>query len=353
MPNWYYIDDFGQQQGPVSDSQLKKLAIQGMIQPDTPLETDAGKKGKAGQIKGLFPAVTDSFAQTAEPPPLFNDAEVAAMQVERLSNVQQPPAAAKQPRRTSRAGVSDKSTLYLVLSIFMTLCCFPLTGIPAIIFSVLYKNDYAAGRYESAAKNANLAFWCLVSGAVIYVIICVFYLFILIAAVRVEQQQQQEAQQQQQETQRQVEERQAETQRRIQEQQQVRQQQLQQREPRNPFANIRPGAGEQQPNQATQPNPAQRSPAVQETQEREQQQQEIEPQRQQEAEERPRANEPQQDSQQRSEQIRQNIERQQLEMQQRIEQQRQEAEQRRLETQQRIEQQRQDMEQRRLERQRN
>jgi len=91
MPNWFYTDDFGFQQGPVSDAQLKKLATQGMISPDTLLETDAGKKGKAGQIKGLFPAAPDPLASSTEPPPLFNDTEMAAMQVERVSSSPQQP----------------------------------------------------------------------------------------------------------------------------------------------------------------------------------------------------------------------------------------------------------------------
>ena len=56
MANWFYIDANGQKQGPVSDSQLKALAAQGAIRPDTPVATDAGKKAKAGQIRGLFPA---------------------------------------------------------------------------------------------------------------------------------------------------------------------------------------------------------------------------------------------------------------------------------------------------------
>ena len=55
MPNFYYTDTNGQKQGAISPSQLKELVAQGIITPDTLLETDNGHKGKAGQIKGLFP----------------------------------------------------------------------------------------------------------------------------------------------------------------------------------------------------------------------------------------------------------------------------------------------------------
>ena len=55
MPNWYYTDTTGQKRGLINNEQLKALAIRGIITPDTLLETDTGKKGKARQIKGLFP----------------------------------------------------------------------------------------------------------------------------------------------------------------------------------------------------------------------------------------------------------------------------------------------------------
>jgi hypothetical protein len=53
MTNYLYIDASGQQRGPVNDEQLKELAAQGAITPQTPMETDAGHKGLAGQIPGL------------------------------------------------------------------------------------------------------------------------------------------------------------------------------------------------------------------------------------------------------------------------------------------------------------
>ena len=59
--NYFYFDQTNQKQGPVSEQQLKELAAQGIIGPHTPMETDTGHKGVAGQIPGLFPA--------ASPPP--------------------------------------------------------------------------------------------------------------------------------------------------------------------------------------------------------------------------------------------------------------------------------------------
>lgn len=56
MTNFFYFDQNGQKQGPVNDQQLKALATQGVINPQTPLETDTGHRGQAGQIPDLFAA---------------------------------------------------------------------------------------------------------------------------------------------------------------------------------------------------------------------------------------------------------------------------------------------------------
>jgi hypothetical protein len=65
MANFFYYDQTNQKQGPVSEQQLKELAKQGVIGPHTPMVTDTGHKGVAGQIPGLFPA-----APVQEPQPV-------------------------------------------------------------------------------------------------------------------------------------------------------------------------------------------------------------------------------------------------------------------------------------------
>ena len=69
MPNFFYADANGQKQGPVNDQQLKALAAQGVITPQTPMETDSGYKGTAGQLPGLFAAVSAPFVQAAPATP--------------------------------------------------------------------------------------------------------------------------------------------------------------------------------------------------------------------------------------------------------------------------------------------
>ena len=61
MPNWFYYDNGGQKQGPVTGGQLKGLAKAGQITPETIVETEEGKTAPAGKVQGL------TFAETAKP----------------------------------------------------------------------------------------------------------------------------------------------------------------------------------------------------------------------------------------------------------------------------------------------
>jgi TM2 domain-containing membrane protein YozV len=71
MPNYYFTDANGQKQGLVNDQQLQVLVAQGVITPNTPLETEGGHKGLAGQIPGLkFPTAASPSAQPAQATPI-------------------------------------------------------------------------------------------------------------------------------------------------------------------------------------------------------------------------------------------------------------------------------------------
>ena len=52
--SYIYLDQNNQPRGPVDNEQLKALADQGIIGPATPLKSDSGYIGAAGQIPGLF-----------------------------------------------------------------------------------------------------------------------------------------------------------------------------------------------------------------------------------------------------------------------------------------------------------
>jgi len=56
MANFFYFDTNGNKRGPYDHQQLKERVANGIIEPQTPMETDDGHKGLAGQLPGLFPA---------------------------------------------------------------------------------------------------------------------------------------------------------------------------------------------------------------------------------------------------------------------------------------------------------
>jgi TM2 domain-containing membrane protein YozV len=67
-PMQFFLTDASGTRHSINEEQLKALSAQGKITPTTPLETDTGHKGLAGQIPGLtFPTATQSpFAQPAQ-----------------------------------------------------------------------------------------------------------------------------------------------------------------------------------------------------------------------------------------------------------------------------------------------
>jgi len=70
MANYFYTDESGQRQGPIDDQTLRLLVAQKRIQPETPLETESGHTGLAGQIPGLFPATPAPAHSYAQPVPM-------------------------------------------------------------------------------------------------------------------------------------------------------------------------------------------------------------------------------------------------------------------------------------------
>jgi len=65
MSTWYYYDNDGQKQGPVTGGQLKWLAKNGKITSETTVETEEGKTAPARKVKGL----TFGAAEQPEVPP--------------------------------------------------------------------------------------------------------------------------------------------------------------------------------------------------------------------------------------------------------------------------------------------
>ena len=58
MANWFVYDSQNIKRGPFTSAQLKAFADKGKINPNTAIETENGRKAKAGQVRGLFSTET-------------------------------------------------------------------------------------------------------------------------------------------------------------------------------------------------------------------------------------------------------------------------------------------------------
>ena len=65
MTNYFYTDTNEERQQ-INEQELRELVEQRLITADTPLETDGGHKGLAGQIPGLFVVAPSPFTQTGQ-----------------------------------------------------------------------------------------------------------------------------------------------------------------------------------------------------------------------------------------------------------------------------------------------
>ena len=68
MLNYFYFDANGHKQGPATEQQLHELIQQGIVGPKSPLETEGGHRGVAGQIPGLFSAAPQKERAAPVPP---------------------------------------------------------------------------------------------------------------------------------------------------------------------------------------------------------------------------------------------------------------------------------------------
>ncbi|MDR1268377.1 MAG: DUF4870 domain-containing protein [Planctomycetaceae bacterium] len=68
MANWYYYDNNGQKQGPITSAQLQTLVANKIVIPATKIVTEDGRETVAGSINGLFltpPPVAVSASDTS------------------------------------------------------------------------------------------------------------------------------------------------------------------------------------------------------------------------------------------------------------------------------------------------
>jgi len=91
MENLYYYNKNRDKVGPITVIELKTLAQQGMITPETIIENEGGKSLPAGKVKGLtFPETTSSPAQNP-----FSTTHPPVVQATQTASAAYPPAKVK------------------------------------------------------------------------------------------------------------------------------------------------------------------------------------------------------------------------------------------------------------------
>lgn len=162
MSHYFYIDNSGQQQGPIAAEKLIQYGV-------TP-STMVWREGMADWAPASsIPELTEMFRQT--PPP-----------VNYTHNVQTPPYQPAYQNSGMQQPYMPKPESNLVWAILSTLfCCLP-TGIAAIVFASKVDSLWTQGYYEEAVRYSRKARnWSLI-GAIAAVIGSVLYVLLIIFA---------------------------------------------------------------------------------------------------------------------------------------------------------------------------
>jgi uncharacterized Tic20 family protein len=157
MANWYYYDNKGQKQGPITSAQLQTLVINKIITPATRIVTEDGRETTAGLINGLF----------STPPP------VTPVAVPVLDT----PTETITPQTVIFCSGMDSNILFM----FMHLC--GLLFFPMMIFLwVVAKDPNRANVHGKTILNWYLSAAVYMVGWLLVSIIVAFLSFIIIEA---------------------------------------------------------------------------------------------------------------------------------------------------------------------------
>ncbi len=182
---WYYAQS-GQQQGPISDEQIKRMVQDGSLgKEDLVWREGMASWQPAGEVPGLeFPAPTFTPAPlypppaapaapiiTPPPPPPDAVAPYAAPQYQGMPTPPAPSYGTPQPAAWQTG--SDIPDL-LVWSIIATvLCCVP-GGIVAIIYSSKANNAKRMGDFATARAAAKQAKTWLIVSVIVGILVSIF-----------------------------------------------------------------------------------------------------------------------------------------------------------------------------------
>lgn len=169
---YYYVDQNGQQAGPVSEDLLKSRGVTASTLVWTEGMEGWTKASEVSELKHLFISVPPV------PPPLTNNYGKPQDGYVQTSN-----GYAKTSNNYAQTGsMGQCPETYLVWSILATiLCCLPL-GIPAIVFSTQVERLWRQGdEAEARRKSEQAKIWCLIAAGAGLVFSIIYFFILLIA----------------------------------------------------------------------------------------------------------------------------------------------------------------------------
>ena len=157
MANWHYYNEIGKKVGPIRGRELKELAQQGTVTPETRVENENGQTALAKHIKGLpFYETTPSETEPSElstvmPPSPTEANPFAATLAEPNPFVAVPPVEAN-PFRAS---------------------------IPGVVSPVSPKSEWSLGAIMASAMRGTMRFIAATAGLVTALVLAVFVVWML------------------------------------------------------------------------------------------------------------------------------------------------------------------------------
>ena len=160
MAKFFLTDTNGNKQGPYNEQQLQSGIAKGIITPTTPLETDTGHKGLAGQIPGLFPV--------PQPPPPPNLVPPVAPPITKIQFDAQ----------HRKARIHFWTMLYIVSCVIFVVTLLVVATTEGVSSDALQKIDEGDERLLSAMEMLHVGFSLLfILVGIANCICCCFYLY--------------------------------------------------------------------------------------------------------------------------------------------------------------------------------